>query len=84
MEKREPSYHVGGNVDWYKHCGEHYGGSLKKQRYNMIQGNSTPGHISWENHNSEMDKHHGVHYSTIYNSQDMEKTKMSPDRSKNG
>ena len=50
----------------------------------MIQGNSTPGHISWENHNSEMDKHHGVHYSTIYNSQDMEKTKMSPDRSKNG
>ena len=29
MEKREPSYTVGGNVSWYSHCGEQYGGSLK-------------------------------------------------------
>ena len=29
MEKREPSCTVGGNVNWYSHCGEQYGGSLK-------------------------------------------------------
>ena len=29
IEKREPSYTVGGNVNWYSHCGEQYGGSLK-------------------------------------------------------
>ena len=26
--KREPSYTVGGNVNWYSHYGEQYGGSL--------------------------------------------------------
>ena len=25
VEKREPSYTVGGNVNWYSHCGEQYG-----------------------------------------------------------
>ena len=29
MEKGEPSYTVGGNVNWYSHYGELYGGSLK-------------------------------------------------------
>ena len=29
VERREPSYTVGGNVNWYSHCGEQYGGSLK-------------------------------------------------------
>ena len=29
VEKREPSYTVGGNVNWYGHYGEQYGGSLK-------------------------------------------------------
>ena len=29
VEKREPSYTVGGNENWYNHCGELYGGSLK-------------------------------------------------------
>ena len=28
-EKREPSYTVGGNVNWYNHYGEQYRGSLK-------------------------------------------------------
>ena len=27
--KREPSYTVGGNVNWYSHYGGQYGGSLK-------------------------------------------------------
>ena len=29
VEKREPSCIVGGNVHWYSHYGEQYGGSLK-------------------------------------------------------
>ena len=29
VEKREPSYTVGGNVNQYNHYGEQYGGSLK-------------------------------------------------------
>ena len=28
IEKRELSYIVGGNVNWYSHYGEQYGGSL--------------------------------------------------------
>ena len=28
VEKREPSYIVGGNVNWYNHYGEQYEGSL--------------------------------------------------------
>ena len=27
VEKREPSYSVGENVNWYSHCREQYGGS---------------------------------------------------------
>ena len=30
MEKRGPSYTVGGNINWCSHCGEQYGGSSKK------------------------------------------------------
>ena len=29
VEKREPSYIVSGNVNWYSDYGEQYGGSLK-------------------------------------------------------
>ena len=29
VERRELSYTVDGNVNWYSHYGEHYGGSLK-------------------------------------------------------
>ena len=31
MERREPSYTVGGNVNWYSHYGEQYAGSLKNK-----------------------------------------------------
>ena len=31
VEKREPSYTVGGNVDWCSQYGEQYGGSFKKK-----------------------------------------------------
>ena len=30
VERREPSYTVGGNVNWYSHYGQRYGDSLKK------------------------------------------------------
>ena len=29
VEKREPSYTIGGNVNWCSHYGKQYGGSLK-------------------------------------------------------
>ena len=29
VEKREPSYTVAGNVNWYNYYGEQHGGSLK-------------------------------------------------------
>ena len=29
MEKREPSYNVGGNVSWHSHYGKQYRGSSK-------------------------------------------------------
>ena len=30
VEKREPPYTVGGNVNWYNHHGEQYGGTFRK------------------------------------------------------
>ena len=35
MEKREPSYAVGGNVNWYSYYGKDYGGSLKKLKIEL-------------------------------------------------
>ena len=35
MEKREPSCTVGGNVNWYSHYGEQYGGSLKRLKIEL-------------------------------------------------
>ena len=72
----EPSCPVGGNVNWYSHYGEQYGGSLKtpKNRTTIWPSNPTTGHIPWENHNSKRDMYHNVHCSTIYNSQDIEAT----------
>ena len=35
MEKMEPSYTVGRNVNWYSHYGEQYGGSLKKLKIEL-------------------------------------------------
>ena len=39
LEKGEPSYTIGGNLKWYNHYGEQYGGSLKNKIsiYHMIQ-----------------------------------------------
>ena len=34
VEKKEPSYTVGGNVNWYSHCGGQYG-VLKKLKIEL-------------------------------------------------
>ena len=81
MEKGEPFYTVGGNVNWHSHYGEEYGGSLKSRNRATICSNScTPGHGSWEKHILKRYMHSNVHCSTIYNSQKMEATKMSIDK----
>ena len=67
--KRESSYTVGGNVNWYSHYGEQYGGSLKtKNRATLWFSNPTPGHISVEKHNSKIYINPHVQSNTIYNS----------------
>jgi len=35
VEKREPSYTVGGNVNWCDHYGEQYGDSSKKLKIEL-------------------------------------------------
>ena len=42
MEKREPSYTVSGNVNWYSHYGEQYGASLKKLKIELIHDPAAP------------------------------------------
>ena len=37
VEKREPSYTVGGNVNWYSCYEEQYGASLKKKKKLKIE-----------------------------------------------
>ena len=36
VERREPSYPVGGNVNWYGHYGEQYEGFLKTKNRAII------------------------------------------------
>ena len=42
MEQREPSNTVGGNVNWYSHCGRQYGNSLKKKKQKKKPGLKLP------------------------------------------
>ena len=51
-----------------------------ENRITIWPNNPTPGHELRENHNSKRYMHPNVHYSTIYNSQDMEATYMSVNR----
>ena len=79
LERREPSYTVGGNVNWYGHYGEQYEGFLKTKNRATIQPcNPIPGHISREKHNLKGSMYHNVHCSIVYNNR--EATYMSIDR----
>ena len=54
MEKREPSYTVGMNVNWWRHYGESMEAPYKtKNRATTWSGSQIPGRISGENHNSK-------------------------------
>ena len=78
VEKREPSYTVGGNVNWCNHCGDSMEVPQKTKYWTTIwSSNPTPEPISRENHNSKRYIHPSVHCSSIYNSQDMEAAYMS-------
>ena len=76
MEKREPFCTVGGNVNWYSHCEEQYGGSLKKQLRTELPYDPAilfmgiyPEETYFEEiHTSQ------CYCSTIYNNQDVEAT----------
>ena len=71
--KREPSYTVSGNVNWYSHYWKQYGGSFKS-RTTVWSSNPTPEHISREDHNLKKYMHPSIHSSTIFSSQYMETT----------
>ena len=55
MQEKEPSYTVGEKVNRCGHCGEQYGGSLKKTQHRITKraGSPPPGRISRENSNSQ-------------------------------
>ena len=72
VERREPSYTIGGKINWYGHYGEQHRIPQKtKQRATIRSSNPTPGHISTQNYNSKRYMHPYVHSSTIYNCQDV-------------
>ena len=70
MERKEPSYIVDGNVNWYSHYGEQKEGSfLKKAEIELSYDSTIPllG-IYPERTLSKGYMHQNVHYTTIYNS----------------
>ena len=75
VEKREPSYTVGGNVNWYSHCGGQCGRFLKKLKTELPYNPAIPLLGMYLEKNSLKGyRHPNVHCSTVYNSQDMEAT----------
>ena len=61
VEKKEPSYAVGGNVNWCSRYGEKCGGSSKIKNRAVWSSNATPGHVPGENCSSERYMHPNVH-----------------------
>ena len=76
VEKREPSCTVGGNVNWYSHYREHYGGdSPKKLKIELPYNPAIPLlgiHLKKMKTLTQKYMHPHVHCSSVYNSQDME------------
>ena len=56
VKKREPSYTIGGNVNWYSHCGKWYGVFFKKLKMQTTiwSSNPHPGHISGKDENCDL------------------------------
>ena len=80
IDKREPAYTVGTNVNWCRHYGEQYGASSKNLKIELPYDPAIPllG-LYPEDRNSNLKRHMhpNGHSSTIYNSQD---TDMPTDR----
>ena len=79
VEKREPSYAVGRNVNWCSHCGKQYGGGLKNLKIELSYDPEIPLlgiYLKKKTKNtiSKRYMHPNVHSSIIYNCQDMEAT----------
>ena len=75
MDKREPSYSVGGHINWHT-LWRTVWRFLKKLKIELLLwfSNPTLGHIYRENHNLKRYMHLNVHCSAVYKSQDMEAT----------
>ena len=75
VEKREPSYPVGWNINWYSHMENSMEIPQKtKSRMVIWSSNPTPGYISRKIYTSKIYLHPYIYSSTIHNSQDMETT----------
>ena len=74
MEKREPSYTVGGNANQYSHYGEQWR-FLKKLELELPYDPAIP-LLGIHTKETRIERHMrpNVHHSTVYNSQDMEAT----------
>ena len=73
VEKTACSCTVGGNVNWYSHYGEQYGGSFKKLEIELAYDPAIP-LLGIYPEKIIIQKDPNVHCSTIYNSQVMETT----------
>ena len=72
---KETSCTLGGNADWYSHCGKQYRVTSKiKNGTALYPSDFTSGNISEETQNTNFKRcvHPYVHCSVIYNSQDLE------------
>ena len=75
VEKREPSYAIGGNVNLFSHYRKQYGYSLKKNGGTTWSSNPTPGHLSGKDNNCHQKVYvPNILSNTIHDSQAMETT----------
>ena len=76
VEKREPSYTVGGNVNWCSHYWRQYGISSKNQKknYHRIQ-QFCPGYVSRKNGNINSKRYTPVIIAILFT---IRKTRMQP------
>ena len=88
VEKRKPSYTVGGNVDQCSHSGEQMWRFLIKTKNKVILWSCYPtsGHVSGEDKNSNMKRfmQPNVYSSTVYNSQTSHRSNLNVHQQVNG
>ena len=77
MAKRELSFTVAGNVNWYNHYAKQHGVSSKKLKVEVLYDPAVPLlsiYFQEKNLNLKRSMHPNVHSSTMYNSQELEAT----------